>query len=117
MYKEIIKTNSVEEIAALLFSKTNEYFIDKELISIENKNSVKSLGARYLIKLSILKFLKLSKEYNDIEIENEESGKPIVVIKGNVKKKLKEREINNVQTSISHSRNYISTLVVLEYNV
>ncbi len=115
VYKEILKTKSVEEIEAILFKKADDYyFIDKELKSVEYKNSVKSLGARYLIKLSLLEFLGLKSEYNNIEIENEESGKPILIYKGKVKEKLQEKEISNVHVSISHSRNYISTLVVLE---
>ncbi|HAF28758.1 MAG TPA: hypothetical protein DCG75_06890 [Bacteroidales bacterium] len=115
MIREIVKTKSIEEIEEILFKQTDDYyFIEKELKSVEHKNTIKSLGARYLIKLSILEFLKLTKEFNDIEIENEESGKPILIFKGEVKDKLKENGISNVHVSISHSKNYISTLVILE---
>lgn len=118
MYKEIIHTKSVEEIESVLFKHTDDYyFIDKELKSVEHKNSIKSLGARYLIKLSILEFLELENEFNEIEIENEENGKPQVIFKGVVKAKMKMKKIDHVQVSISHSRNLISTLVVLEYYV
>ena len=115
MYKEIVRVKSVEEIEAILFKHSdNYYFIDKELKSVEHKNTIKSLGARYLIKKSILDFLELNDEFNDIEIENEQDGKPVVFFKGNVKEKIDDKKIKNILVSISHSRNFVSTLVVIE---
>ena len=66
------------------------------------------------LKKSILDFLQLEDEFSDIEIENEDSGKPVVRYDGRVKEKLEERGVNNIQVSISHSRNYVTTLVVIE---
>ena len=118
MYKEITQVKSVEEIEAILDNhSTDYYFTENELKSVENKNSVKSLGARYLIKRTILDYLNLDKNYKGIEIESEEHGKPTVVFTREVRARIEEKEINNVQVSISHSRNFISTLVVLEQNV
>lgn len=118
MHKEITYVKSVKEIEAILLEKDLEYyFIDKEIKSVEHKNSVKSLGARYLIKKSILDFLNLNDGYKDIAIESNEQGKPNVEIIRKVKEKIDERGIKNVQISISHSRNFISTLVVLEKDV
>ena len=63
MYKEIIQVKSVEEIEAILFKYADDYyFVDNELKSVKNKNTVKSLGARYLIKKSILEYLNLDKK-------------------------------------------------------
>ena len=117
MYKEIVHIKSVQEIEAILFKHTDDYFTDNELKSVERKNKIKSTGARYLIKKSILDHLKLSDDYHDIEIENEADGKPMVRLTGIVKKKADEMNIGNIQISISHSRNLISTLVVVEENV
>ena len=115
MYKEIVQVKSFDEIEAILFKHADDYyFIDHEIKSAEHKNIVKSLGARYLIKKSILDFLQLEDEFSDIEIENEDSGKPVVRYDGRVKEKLEERGVNNIQVSISHSRNYVTTLVVIE---
>jgi len=115
MYKEIVRVKSVDEIKAILFKHSDDYyFIDKELKSIEHKNAVKSLGARYLIKKSILDFLEFNDEFNDIEIENEQNGKPVISFKGRVKDKIDDKKIRNVQVSISHSRNFVSTLVIIE---
>ncbi len=118
MIKEITQVKSVEEIEAVLSNHSNEYYFNEsELKSVKNKNAVKSLGARYLIKESILDYLNLDKNYKDIEIESEEHGKPNIGFTGKVKEKIKEMGVDNVQISISHSRNFISTLVVLEQNV
>jgi len=115
MYKEIEQVKSFEEIEEILFKHADDYqFIDSNLKSLEHKNIVKKLGARYLIKKSILDYLGLEDYFNDIDIENEESGKPVVSFKGFVDEKLKEQSIKNVQVSISHSRNYVTTLVILE---
>ncbi|MBU8893206.1 MAG: hypothetical protein KOO66_10535 [Bacteroidales bacterium] len=118
MYKEIVHIKSVQEIEEILFKHTDGYFFtDNELKSVEHKNKIKSTGARYLIKKSILDHLKLSDDYHDIEIENEADGKPVVRLTRKVRKKAEEMNIGNIQISISHSRNLISTLVVVEENV
>ena len=115
MYKEFTQVKSVDEITTILNNYADDYyFTDNELNSVKNKNAIKSLGARFLIKKSILDYLNLSEDYKDIEIENEEHGNPIVRFVGNVKEKINEIGIKNVQISISHSRNFISTLVILE---
>ena len=118
MYKEIVQVKSVQETEAILSKHSDDYyFTDNELISVEQKNRIKSPGARYLIKRSILDYFKLGDEYKDIEIENEAEGKPVVRFTGKVKKKLEEMNIGNIQVSISHSRNLVSTLVVIEHDV
>ena len=114
MYKEILQIKSIDEIESILFKESDDFFINKEYKSVENKNQIKSLGARYLIKNSILRFLGLNNEYHDIEIENEETGKPLVSFKGTIKEIMDKKELNNIQISISHSRNFVATLVIFE---
>lgn len=115
MYQQIVQIKSLEDIEAVLFKQTDDYyFIDEEIKSVEHKNAVKSLGARYLIKKTVLDFLKLGEEFNDIEIENEDSGKPVIKYRGKVEEQVKKQNISNIQASISHSRNYIATLVIIE---
>ncbi len=115
MYNEIVQVKSLDEIEEILFKHADDYyFIDKEIKSVEYKNTIKSLGARYLIKKSILEFLVLGDEYNDIEIENEETGKPIVNCTGKVAEAIKNNDIRHIHVSISHSKNYVTTLVIIE---
>ncbi|MDY6800352.1 MAG: hypothetical protein SVU94_03915 [Bacteroidota bacterium] len=115
MYKEIVAIKSVEDIEAVFFNQTDDfYFIEDEIKSLENKNIIKSLGGRYLIKKSIIDFLGLKEGYHDIEIQNGPKGKPVVKVQGNVKDILLERDIKKIHVSISHSKHYISVLVILE---
>jgi len=115
MYQQIVQIKSLAEIETVFFKQSDDYyFIDEEIKSVENKNTIKSLGARYLIKKTILDFLKLDEEFNDIEIGNEDSGKPVVKYSGKVEEQVKQQNIRNIQASISHSRNFIATLIVIE---
>lgn len=115
MYKELVQVKSIDEIKSILLNHSDDYyFTGKELKSVENKNVIKSLGARYLIKKSILDYLNMNNEYLDIEIENTRDCKPFVSFGGKVKEKINEQRIQNAQISISHSRNFVSTLVIME---
>lgn len=115
MYKEIVQVQSLDEIESILFKNAGHYyFMDKELKSVEHKNTIKSLGARYLIKKSILDCLELEDEFNAIEIENEDTGKPLVKCTGKVMETIKNKDIRNIQISISHSRNFVTTWVIIE---
>jgi phosphopantetheinyl transferase (holo-ACP synthase) len=117
MFKEIVQVKSLEEIKAIILKNSSKYFTEKELKSVEDKNTIKSLGARYLIKRSVLDYLKLENQYHDIEIENEDDGKPILKYLGVVLKIAIEMNIADIKISISHSGNFVSTLVVIEENV
>jgi len=115
MYKELLSVNTIEEIEEVLFKNTDDfYFIGRELKSVEHKNTLKSLGARYMIKKSILDFLGLNDKFNDIEIENEQDGKPVLKFSDKLLTELANKQVNRVHASIAHSRNFITTLVVLE---
>ncbi len=115
MYKEIVQVKSIREIKEVLLKENEDYyFTENELKSVENKNRIKSLGARYLIKKSMLEFFNLGNEFQEIEISNSEEGKPMVLLKGKVKMFLDKEKVVSVNISISHSRNFVSTLVVIE---
>ena len=115
MYKEIEQVKSFDEMEEILIKQSSEYkLIDEELKSLKYRNLVKKLGARYLIKKTILDFLGLSEGNDEIEIENEDSGKPVLSFRGIVDEKIKQMKVNCIKISISHSRNYVATLVVIE---
>lgn len=115
MFKEFSQTRSVKDIEGILQNHPNDYYFStNEINSVEHKNALKSLGARYLIKRIILDYLKLEDNYLEIEIENDEQEKPNIIFYSKVKNKIKELGISNVQISISHSKNFIATLVIFE---
>lgn len=118
MYKELTLVKSLEEIKEFFLENLEDnFFTENELKLAEQKNVIKSLGARYLIKKSILEYLDIENKYKDIEIVNHSTGKPIVTFMASVKEKIRESGITNVQVSISHSRNFISSIVILDKDV
>ena len=115
MHKVIEKIEKTENIKSVILNNLEtKYFTSAELLQNKDKNKLKSLGARYLIKLSVLEFLELENNYHNIEILNNEQGKPEISFTGEVKSRIESNSICNTQISISHSKNYIATLVIIE---
>jgi holo-[acyl-carrier-protein] synthase len=115
MFKEISITKSVRDVETLMRNQPEEYyFCSNELKSVEHKNAIKSLGARYLIKRAILDYIEQGDAYLEIEIKNDEQEKPDIIFYNRVRNKIKDLGISNVEISISHSRNFIAILVIIE---
>ena len=114
MYTIYEQVKPVDEIESILKNKPDYYFTEEELKSVENKNWIKSLGARYMIKKYILDLLNLDDNYSQILIKNNSDGKPVIGFLGIVKRKIEEKGIVNTQISISHSKNFVATLVITE---
>ncbi|MGE0088080.1 MAG: holo-ACP synthase [Bacteroidales bacterium] len=110
--EKIVKVDEIERV--FINNSESIIFTNKELKQNESKNKTKSLGARWLIKQSVLEFLKTENVYKEIEILNNSNGKPEIAVNGQVKEKMKANSLNNIQISISHSKNYIATLVTIE---
>ena len=111
MYQEISQLKSISEIESLFKEYSYEdFFNQNEIKSVENKNVNKSLGARYLIKKSIVEYFKNKINYKDFEIYNGENGEPKILVHNDIQTEL----MKNIRISISHSRNFIATLVVIE---
>jgi len=114
MYTIYEQVKPVDEIESILKNKSNYYFTEEELKSVENKKWIKSLVARYMIKKSILDLLNLDDNYTQILIKNNSDGKPVISFLGIVKQKIEKKGIINTQISISHSKNFVATLVITE---
>lgn len=111
MYQELTEIISVKEIETF-FSKNSfhSFFTDDEIKAIQNKNKIKSLGARYLIKKAVLDYYHLEDSFKKIEIVSGKNGKPELILKDQLKTVIQ----NKIHISLSHSRSYISTLVVID---
>lgn len=53
-------------------------------------------------------------KFNEIEILNDEKGKPFVKVYGKVKEFLKENKILSVQISMAHIKEFAKAVVILE---
>lgn len=115
MYKEFVLTCSVSELELVLREDSfNAFFTKGELEQAKTKNSIKSLGARYLIKEKLKELLNDEFSFLDVEIINDKTGKPIISYKSNFDKKLKASGINKIEISISHSKNQVASLLIIE---
>jgi len=76
-----------------------------------------ALAARFAAKEAVAKALGTGFrgfKWQDIEVVNDELGKPFVKIYGKAMGKVEELGITKIEISLSHSRDYAVAMVVLE---
>jgi holo-[acyl-carrier protein] synthase len=79
------------------------------------KNSPESLAVRFAGKEAVFKALSrpgLSISWQDVEILSGEAGKPFIKLFGELEKRAAEMEIQNLEISLSHSRDNAIAIVV-----
>ena len=96
-------------------------FTDKEIeYSKERPYSYQHLAARFAAKEAVLKAFgngwKKQAEWTDIEIWNEESGKPQVKLYGPLKKMQQEMNVEDIIISLSHTHTYAVASAILIKN-
>jgi holo-[acyl-carrier protein] synthase len=113
--KELIyKINEFDDLLKNDYGITSqeEYskiFTEKEFEDKDYKYIKRKLFGKYLIKKIISGYLN-SKDLIEIEVLNDEMGKPQVFLKNDLY--IKDFKIN---VSISHSKNWVAVLVIFEY--
>ena len=106
---DIIEINRIKKACQKrLFQK--RFFTENELCKIEGKkNYYAHLAGKFAAKEAVVKAMGTgfrNFKFKDIEILNEVSGKPKVVLSGNAKKILKSKGFCQVKVTISHSMEY-----------
>ena len=109
----IIKKEKLEDCKNLISISLETFFLSIELDKYYSENNLRSLCGRYLVKKSILEYFKTN-NFLEIQILNNEKGKPEITILGELKQKAKTMGISNLQCSISHSKNWVASMVVIE---
>lgn len=75
-------------------------------------------AARFAAKEAFFKALGTGYRYgmafHEIEVMNDELGKPYIVLHGKVKEYLKKEEVSTIHLTISHVKKMASAVVVLE---
>jgi holo-[acyl-carrier protein] synthase len=94
----------------------NKIFTDRECAYAESKvYRVQHLAARFAVKEAVAKALAKGWSggfrWKDVEVENDDAGKPSVVLYGHVKEILSGRK---VFVSISHSENVVVAFAIIE---
>lgn len=106
---------SREEFMSLFSSaeKPEKWFTPNELQSFGMKKLSGSLAARYLVKKRIGDTLGTNEYAREMEILNDPFGKPSLYFSETLRAVLEKAGIQEVQCSLSHSRNFITSLTVI----
>ncbi len=93
-------------------------FTDKEIAySKERSSSYQHLAARFAAKEAVLKAFgsgwNKRTEWTDIEVWNEESGKPKVELHNHIKQLKNKKKVKDIIISLSHTRTYAVASAIL----
>jgi len=106
------KINKRSGFREMVFSKT-------EIAYCESKtNKFEHYAARFAAKEAFFKALGAGwlegTHFNEVEITNDESGKPALVLLGETKKTLSAWGISKILVSLSHLKTIASAVVIIE---
>ena len=90
------------------------FFTQKELRLFPGKANRGSLAGRYLIKKLLLTHLQHEGDYREIEILNDDFGKPILRLSDRLKDYCQSTGIQHMCCSISHSRKRVVGMLIFE---
>ena len=107
--KKIKKQSGFRE---LVFSKTEISYCESKTHKFEH------YAARFAAKEAFFKALGTGwlegTQFNEVEIINDEFGKPVLVLLGETKKTLSEWKICKILVSLSHLKTIASAVVIIE---
>lgn len=94
-------------------------FTSREIEYCDSKRKgVRNYAARFAAKEAFFKALgtgwRGGLAFTDIEVVNDELGKPEIVLHGKAKEEVVARDITNVQVSLTHLEDIASAIVLLE---
>ncbi|RCW53982.1 MULTISPECIES: holo-ACP synthase [Halanaerobium] len=116
---DIVKNKRIKS----LIEKYEDRFLKKiyteaEIEYCQQKiNSAASFAARFAAKEAVLKALGTGMRKNswqDIEVLNDELGKPEVKLSGSTKFRAKELNVSSIFISISHEKDFSVAQVIME---
>ena len=118
---DMIETKRVEEKIAKESGFREKVFSKNEIAYCESKaHKYEHYAARFAAKEAFFKALgtgwKNGTSFNEIEILNEESGKPEIVFLSETAKTIKDMAIGKISVSLSHLKDIAAAVVVIENN-
>jgi holo-[acyl-carrier protein] synthase len=116
---DMIETERIEAKIAKESGFRELVFSKKEIDYCETKaHKFEHYAARFAAKEAFLKALgtgwKNGTAFNEIEITNEESGKPEIVLFGETAKTIKTMAIGKISVSLSHLKGIAAAVVIIE---
>ena len=114
----------VERISKQVANSSNNFiqkiFTEKEIAYCETKikNKAQNYAARFAAKEAFFKAIgtgwRDGFKWKEIEIQNDELGKPIINVSGKIQKFIEENNIINIHVSLSHLKEIAVAVVILE---
>lgn len=95
-------------------SVLQKLFTSKELQLFPDRSTSGSLAGRYIIKRLIFRHLKHEGDFRQIEILNDEFGKPLLGLSDRMKGLCHSRGIQSICCSLSHSRKRVVGMIIIE---
>jgi phosphopantetheinyl transferase (holo-ACP synthase) len=114
IYLKYVETIRKEDFQTIFLScEPRNLFSKRELGVFTFPKNARSLAGRYLIKKTICDYLKEPGMMNEIEILNDDFGKPEVLPGANMLNIIDLAGIKKIHCSISHSKNLIAGMTVI----
>ena len=116
---DLVKIERIEKIikkwgnnfTSKIFTLSEREYCEKK------KNKFESYAGKFAAKEALLKALDLQGiNWQEIEVKNNKSGKPIISLSGNLKRIALSRGITESFISISHTKDFAIAQVILEGN-
>ncbi len=114
----------IAEVARIANSIENNSFKEKvfskaEIVYCEGKvNKAESYAARFAAKEAFFKALgtgwRGGVAFNEVEVVNDELGKPSINVIGTTADLIKDRNIKNIHVSLSHIKEIAMATIILE---
>jgi holo-[acyl-carrier protein] synthase len=116
---DIIEVNRIERLLSEQKRFKERIFTRVEIEYCEHKkNNVQNYAARFAVKEALLKAIgtgwREGVAFKEIEVKNNEKGKPELALSGTVKTITEEMGVKNIQVSISHLKDLAIGMVILE---
>jgi holo-[acyl-carrier protein] synthase len=116
---DIIEVKRIEKLLAEQERFKERIFTRSEIEYCEHKkNNVQNYAARFAVKEALLKAIgtgwREGVAFKEIEVKNNEKGKPELVLSGTVKTITEDIGVTNIQVSISHLKDLAIGVVILE---
>jgi len=116
---DIIEVGRIKEKLLADEGFMRSIFTPSEIEYCESKkNKAENFAARYAAKEAFFKALgtgwRYGMAFKEIEITNDELGKPDIKVSGKVKDFIEKNKIENIHVSLSHIRDMVNAIVILE---
>ena len=116
---DMIEVDRVNEKIDRNKSFKEKIFSEGEILFCESrKNKTESYAARFAAKEAFLKAtglgLTLGYALSEIEVVNDDLGKPSFNLIGDIKRKSTENNWNKIHLSVSHLKNVACAIVIIE---